>query len=118
MREGSCAGNRGSMRTEPVKYAAGPFREGCEPLRVMVMVGASALAASAGVSEPEAALARFAWVHADASRASDMTVAASRFISVLPHWCCQETGNGVVCAARIVRNVLATTFPSMLLLIS
>jgi hypothetical protein len=106
------------MRTEPVKDWPTPCLDGCEPLRVMVMVGASALAATAGVSEPEAALARFAWVHADASRASDMTVAASRFISVLPHWCCQGTGNDVICAARIVRDALATTFPSMLLLIS
>jgi hypothetical protein len=106
------------MRTEPVKYSAGPFREGCEPLRVMVMVSASALAATAGASEPEAAPAWLAWAHAEASRASDMTVAASRFISVLPHWCCQGTGNDVICAARIVRDALATTFPSMLLLIS
>jgi hypothetical protein len=36
----------------------------------------------------------------------------------LPHWCCQGTGNDVICAARIVRHALATTFPSMLLLIS
>src|SRR5919109_3733605 len=32
-RAGSGASNRGSMRTLPVKYSAGPFPEGCEPLR-------------------------------------------------------------------------------------
>lgn len=36
MRDGSFAWNRGSMRTEPVKYWAGPFLDGCEPLRVTV----------------------------------------------------------------------------------
>src|SRR5205823_1630519 len=34
-RAGSGAWNRGSMRTEPVKYSADPFPEGCEPLVVM-----------------------------------------------------------------------------------
>jgi hypothetical protein len=52
VRDGSCAWNRGSMRTEPVKYAAGPFREGCEPLRVMVMVCASAAAEASRKSHP------------------------------------------------------------------
>src|ERR1700738_3991660 len=31
-RAGSGAWNRGSMRTAPVKYSAGPLPEGCEPL--------------------------------------------------------------------------------------
>src|SRR5579885_3682342 len=34
-RAGSGASNRGSMRTAPVKYSAGPFPEGCEPLLLM-----------------------------------------------------------------------------------
>ncbi len=34
-RAGSCASNRGSMRTVPVKYSAGPLAEGCEPLLLM-----------------------------------------------------------------------------------
>src|SRR5262249_53092245 len=36
-RAGSGAWNRGSMRTAPVKYSAGPLPEGCEPLLVMSM---------------------------------------------------------------------------------
>src|ERR671925_936547 len=31
-RAGSGASNRGSIRTLPVKYSAGPLPEGCEPL--------------------------------------------------------------------------------------
>ena len=38
VRDGSFALNRGSMRTEPVKYSTGPFLEGYEPLRVMLIV--------------------------------------------------------------------------------
>src|SRR2546422_1236514 len=34
-RAGSCAWNRGSMRTVPVKYSAGPLPDGCEPLLLM-----------------------------------------------------------------------------------
>src|SRR5260221_13157352 len=34
-RGGSFAWNRGSMRTVPVKYSAGPLLEGCEPLLLM-----------------------------------------------------------------------------------
>src|SRR5437016_5137463 len=34
-RAGSGASNRGSMRTLPVKYSAGPLAEGCEPLFLM-----------------------------------------------------------------------------------
>jgi len=34
-RAGSGASNRGSMRTAPVKYSAGPLPEGCEPLLLM-----------------------------------------------------------------------------------
>src|SRR5438128_12627249 len=37
-RDGSFAWNRWSMRTEPVKYRADPVLEGCEPLRVMIIV--------------------------------------------------------------------------------
>src|SRR6266542_5205014 len=34
-RAGAIAWNRGSMRTVPVKYSAGPLLEGCEPLLLM-----------------------------------------------------------------------------------
>src|SRR5207253_3894006 len=34
-RAGSGASNRGSTRTVPVKYSAGPLPEGCEPLLLM-----------------------------------------------------------------------------------
>src|SRR5215467_2615546 len=37
-RAGSGASNRGSIRTLPVKYSAGPVPDGCEPLLVMFMV--------------------------------------------------------------------------------
>jgi hypothetical protein len=43
-RAGSFARNRGSMRTVPVKYSAGPFVEGCEPLRLMSIFGVLCLA--------------------------------------------------------------------------
>src|SRR5258705_8177122 len=37
-RAGSGASNRGSMRTVPVKYSAGPLAEGCEPcLRTFIV---------------------------------------------------------------------------------
>src|SRR5436305_13997504 len=36
-RAGSGVWNRGSMRTVPVKYSAGPLPEGCEPLLLMSM---------------------------------------------------------------------------------
>src|SRR5919199_6997798 len=35
VRAGACASNKGSMRTVPVKYSAGPLAEGCEPLVLM-----------------------------------------------------------------------------------
>ncbi len=35
VRAGSCASSRGSMRTVPIKYSAGPLAEGCEPLLLM-----------------------------------------------------------------------------------
>lgn len=35
VRAGSCASNRGSTRTVPVKYSVGPLAEGCEPLLLM-----------------------------------------------------------------------------------
>ena len=36
---GRCAAlERESIRTEPVKYSAGPFCEGCEPLRMITIV--------------------------------------------------------------------------------
>src|SRR2546421_11281032 len=37
-RAGAFAWNRGSTRTEPVKFSAGPCREGCEPRRVIVII--------------------------------------------------------------------------------
>src|SRR5437867_10691921 len=67
-REGAFAGNRGSTRTEPVKFSAGPWRYGCEPLRVILIACAESEAA-AGPSEV-----------AEATRASNMTVAKTRFI--------------------------------------
>jgi len=36
-RAGAVAWNEGSMRTEPVKCAAGPVRESCEPLRMILI---------------------------------------------------------------------------------
>jgi hypothetical protein len=45
-RDGAFAWNRGSTRTEPVKYSAGPFREGCEPLRVILIFCESSLEAA------------------------------------------------------------------------
>jgi hypothetical protein len=72
------------MRTEPVKVSAGPWREGCEPLRVILSVCEDSLEATERASEPETALPWFTWEHAEASRESDMTVTASSFISVLP----------------------------------
>src|SRR5436309_7684234 len=36
-RAGSAASNSGSMRTVPVKYSAGPFPDGCDPLLLMFM---------------------------------------------------------------------------------
>src|SRR5208283_4021163 len=82
-RAGEGALKSGSMRTEPVKYSAGPLPEGCEPLRVMLILCESSFEATRGAPDPEAALALFAWTDAEASRKSDMTVAASSFISVL-----------------------------------
>src|SRR5512132_4293938 len=75
------------MRTEPVKYSAGPFRKGCEPLRVMVMVCESWTDAAGAAPDPEAAPAWFAWADAEASRERDMTVVASSFIFVLSNQC-------------------------------
>jgi hypothetical protein len=37
-RAGSGGSNRGSIRTEPVKFSAGPLREGREPLRLISIV--------------------------------------------------------------------------------
>src|SRR4029077_9552237 len=37
-RAGSGAWNSGSMRTDPVKYSAGPLRDGCDPPRLISMV--------------------------------------------------------------------------------
>jgi hypothetical protein len=37
-RAGSGGSNRGSIRTVPVKYSAGPLPEGCEPLRLISIV--------------------------------------------------------------------------------
>jgi hypothetical protein len=38
-RDGSCSLKRGSMRTEPVICSPGAWRDGWEPLRVIVIVG-------------------------------------------------------------------------------
>jgi hypothetical protein len=70
------------MCTEPVNYSADPLLAGCEPLRVTLIVCESPLEASWGAPDPEAALAWRACGEAEASRKSDMTVAASSFISV------------------------------------
>src|SRR5215831_3638010 len=43
-RDGSFARNRGSIRTGPVKYSAGPLVEDCEPLRLMSIFGVLRLA--------------------------------------------------------------------------
>src|SRR5687767_14292211 len=59
-RDGSFASNRGVTRTDPVKFSDGPGREGCDTLRVMVIVCA----------RPDA----------EASRKSDMSVVAVSFI--------------------------------------
>src|SRR5258708_5818103 len=80
VRDGAVALNKGSMRTEPVKLSAGPLLEGCEPLRVMLIACESSVEATG----PEAALPWFARMDAQASRESDITVAVSSFISVLP----------------------------------
>ena len=37
VRDEGFALNKGSMRTEPVKFSAAPRRDGCEPLRVTVI---------------------------------------------------------------------------------
>src|SRR4051794_367301 len=37
-RDGSVAGNNGSIRTLPVNQSSGPLPEGCEPLRLSSMV--------------------------------------------------------------------------------
>src|SRR5258705_8383666 len=42
------------------------------------------LEATEGAPEPETAVPGLAWEHAEASRENDMTIAASRFIPVLP----------------------------------
>jgi hypothetical protein len=77
---GSFAWNRGSTRTEPVKFSAGPFREGTEPLRVILIVCESCIGAVWGAPDPSAVPAGFAWAEAEASRESNMTVAANSFI--------------------------------------
>ena len=40
-RDDSAAENRDSTRTEPVKYCASPWLEGCEPLREIVIDGSA-----------------------------------------------------------------------------
>src|SRR5882724_11732096 len=37
VRDGSFASNNGSIRTEPVKFCAGPLRDGCDPLRAIAI---------------------------------------------------------------------------------
>jgi hypothetical protein len=63
VRDGGFALNSGSMRTAPVKFSAGPWRDGCELLRVTVIDCEDSLA--------------------EATRQSEMTVAASRLMSSL-----------------------------------
>ena len=70
----SFAWNRGSIRTTPVKYSAGPLLEGCEPIRLISIFR---------IPSSDDTFAWSAWAVAKASRKSDMTVAASSFISVL-----------------------------------
>src|SRR5207245_9357797 len=66
-RAGAFAWNRGSTRTEPVKFSADPCREGCEPLR-MILIAPSSL----GV-----------WLCApDASMQSDIAIAEEILIVV------------------------------------
>ena len=40
-RAGAIAWNRGSTRTEPVKFSAGARRDGCEPLRIILIAPSS-----------------------------------------------------------------------------
>ena len=68
------------MRTEPVKYWADPLLEGCEPLRVMVIVCESSFDTDGRAPDPVEADASFAWAGAEASRKSDIAVAVSSFI--------------------------------------
>ena len=63
-----------------MKFSAGPFPEGTEPLRVMLIVCESCIGAVWGTPDPSAVPAGFAWAEAEASRESDMTVAVSSFI--------------------------------------
>jgi hypothetical protein len=71
------------MRTEPVKYSAGACRDGCEPLRVMVIVCDSVLDAADGTYELGVPLGRFTPTHPELKRNNVVIVAANGFISVL-----------------------------------
>ena len=75
-RAGTFAWNRGSTRTEPVKFSACPCREGCEPLRAILI-------ACESWADAEVATASFVWADAEARRESVIAVATSSFISVL-----------------------------------
>jgi hypothetical protein len=75
------------MRAEPVKYSAGPSRDGCEPLRVIVIICDSLVEAAEGAYDPDPTLAWFTPTHAEANKQSDRIVAMNSFISVLPIQC-------------------------------
>src|ERR1700742_5098350 len=64
-REGSCACDRGSMRTLPVKYSSGPLPVGCEPLFLISILFAPSLDAFVNrcVSGSDHDLERLALVH-------------------------------------------------------
>jgi hypothetical protein len=82
-REGLFALNRGPMPTVPVKYSAGPLPEGCEPIRVILIICEFSLEVTGGARDPESAFAWLEGAKAEASRKSNMTVATRTFIYVL-----------------------------------
>jgi hypothetical protein len=57
-----------------------PCRDGCEPLRVIVIICDSLVEAAEGAYDADPTLAWFTPTHAEISRESDMTVAVSRRI--------------------------------------
>src|SRR5437899_13067791 len=79
VRDGAFALKSGSIRTEPVKFSAGPWRDGCEPLRVTVIDCEDS---------PE-----------QASRQSSMTITVSSLISYLPNACVGSASFKGACAA-------------------
>src|SRR5207253_2601513 len=73
-REGSFARNKGSLRTEPVKFWAGPFSDGCDPLRVI------AIACGAFDESPASEGAACACAVSDVNASSDAAIKRSLFI--------------------------------------